>query len=554
MRSPSLFSRPASRRAAIVHKTRSRMRIAASVAVAGIVASTAAVAAAGVGEADRTPARAQHAGVATVEASRASAAAPAPISDPADKRPNIILISSDDQRLSEMAFLPKTRELLGDAGLTYENALTPHPLCCPARAEILTGQFAQNNGVRTNFLPQGSYRAYDETNNIGMWLNSAGYNTAFLGKHINNYNSKYGRDPGWTIFNPTSGGYSDYYDFGQYNDGKPIEVPGYYTDYLNQTAVEYAKKLSDYQAPFFMWVSHFAPHSTQGGGCDKGGGKCKTAPKLSPRYEAAYRSTGQRPSESAAMEEYQRVLRSPAFNEADVSDKQNEFSTHDFVDREYLRELILGRAGALASVDDAVAALVEQLADDGELANTYLVFITDNGYLLGEHRFVGKVMPYEESVRTPMLVRGPGIAPGRTTEKVATLVDLAPTFVDIAGARSTVLMDGTSLLPMWRGDSSYDPHASGVLIQAGAYKGQTADRGWYYRGIRTDRYTYVKYFDGHIELYDRLRDPHQVSSVAGQKAYRAIEARLARRTADLKKCAGPAECNQSYTPVPEPKF
>ena len=207
-----------------------------------------------------------------------SATAQAPVEAPGDERPNIILFSTDDQRLDEMVFLPKTQELLGGQGLTFSEAITPHPLCCPARAEMMTGQLAQNNGVRTNFPPQGGYSAFDNTSTIGTDLSAAGYNTAFLGKMLNGYNLDYGRDPGWTLFNATSHGYADYYKFVQYDNGSVERIPGYYTDYLSQKAVEYAHQLSGYDAPFFMWVSHFAPHPSKGReGCDDA--SCKNSPR-----------------------------------------------------------------------------------------------------------------------------------------------------------------------------------------------------------------------------------------------------------------------------------
>ncbi|MEH6775274.1 MAG: sulfatase-like hydrolase/transferase, partial [Cereibacter changlensis] len=112
------------------------------------------------------------------------------------ERPNIILVSSDDQRLDEMPFLPEVERLIGEEGVTFDNAITPHPLCCPARAELMTGQLAQNNGVRGNFPPQGGYEAFDESQHIGVWLQEAGYTTAFLGKMLNGYSKHEGRDPG----------------------------------------------------------------------------------------------------------------------------------------------------------------------------------------------------------------------------------------------------------------------------------------------------------------------------------------------------------------------
>ncbi len=480
------------------------------------------------------------------------ATAQAPLAAPDDERPNIVLFSTDDQRLDEMVFLPKTNRLIGAEGLTFTDALTPHPLCCPARAELMTGQLAQNNGVRTNFPPQGGYRAFDPTTTIGTDLSAAGYNTAFLGKPLNGYNQKYGRDPGWTLFNATSHGYSDYYDFVQFDNGESVQVPGYYTDYLSEKAVEYAHRLSGYDAPFFMWVSHFGPHPSKGReGCHDP--SCRIGPpKLSPGYRSMARLTGRLPFETQARARARDIVEGPSFNERDVSDKPHVIRRQQTSAPQKVVRTQLARAGALASVDDALAQLVQQLEADGELDNTYIVFITDNGYQLGEHRWFGKTLPYEENLRTPMLVRGPGVAAGSTTGTIATIVDLVPTFLDIAGAESDRVLDGVSLLSTWRGETDEALHPGGVLIQGGAYKPETGPRGWLYRGVRTARYTYVRYFDGFVELYDRESDPHQVRSVAGEPRYRDLQAELARRTRLLEDCSGPQKCNRTFGPLPHP--
>lgn len=474
----------------------------------------------------------------------------APVSSPGDERPNIVLFSSDDQRLDEMVFLPKVRALLGEHGLTMSEAITPHPLCCPARAEILTGQMAQNNGVRTNFPPQGGYAALDPDSTIGTDLTAAGYNTAFLGKPLNGYDEGDGRDPGWTIFNATSHGYSDYYDFTQFDEDRKVRVDGYYTDYLAQKSVEYARDLSDMDAPFFLWVSHFAPHPSKGrSGCHDA--SCKNAPpRLSPTHEARSRLLGRLPMQDEADRLAATILDSPGYREVDRSDKPRLVRRQSGTSDAKVRRLVRARAGALASLDDAFARLAAQLRADGELDNTYVVFVTDNGYTLGEHGWFGKTLPYEQNLRMPMLVAGPGVEAGSTSDVAVSIVDLAATFLDIAGAGSERRLDGVSLLPTWTGRSTRALHPGGMLIQGGPFKPETGPRGWLYRGVRTERYTYARHDDGTVELYDRLRDPHEVDSVAGRPAYAAVQRELARRTAVLGRCSGPRACNRDFGPLP----
>lgn len=478
---------------------------------------------------------------------------PAPHTAPQDDRPNIVLISADDMRADEIRYLPQTRRLLGRAGLTLTQALTPHPLCCPARAELLTGQYAQNNGVRTNFPPQGGFVALDRAHTIGSWLNEAGYNTSMVGKHLNAANFKRdGRDPGWTLFDPTQFGYSDYYDFLQYNNGDPVQIEDrYYTDYVGEQSAAYAHQLSSYDAPFFMWVSHFGPHSTQEHHC-KETSACegKTPPRVSPSYEADTRQVAR--DRALARARTNALMGSGAVRERDRSDKQKYVTAEPRPTRGEVQQLVRGRIGALRSVDDAIAGLLGQLRRDRELDNTYVVFITDNGYLIGEHGYVGKVVGYEPALRTPMLVRGPGVEAGSRSDEVVTLVDLASTFVDIAGAKPDLTLDGVSLRRLWQG-AKERPHRGGVLILAGAVKSETGRTGWYYRGVRTERYTYLRYYDGWVELYDRRRDPQQVRSVAGDPRYTRVERELERRLVALQDCSGPQACNRGFGgPPPGP--
>lgn len=127
----------------------------------------------------------------------------------ADTRPNIILISTDDMNKTDLRWMPKTRRLLGKAGVTLDGFISNNPICCPARAEILTGQYSHNNGVHYNDGPWGGYKVLEEPgNHVGSWLKAAGYRTAFVGKHMNGWEDTARRQRGWTIFNPIMKGTS----------------------------------------------------------------------------------------------------------------------------------------------------------------------------------------------------------------------------------------------------------------------------------------------------------------------------------------------------------
>jgi N-acetylglucosamine-6-sulfatase len=177
---------------------------------------------------------------------------------------------------------------------------------------------------------------------------------------------------------------------------------------------------------------------------------------------------------------------------------------------------------------------VRALRRTGELRRTYLFFTSDNGYLMGEHRLRYKNKPYEPNLHIPLLVRGPGLPAGAERRATYGLVDLAPTFLDLAGAQAAVQVDGRSMLPaLQSGRGSYRHY----LIQAGGWTDQPGVR-WWWRGVRSRDYVYVRYRGGFEELYDRRRDPHQLRNVVGNPTYRRVLADYGRRLEVLERCSG----------------
>ena len=137
-------------------------------------------------------------------------------------RPNVVVVLTDDQNDYDLRWMPLTREALGDGGMEFTDAISPHPLCCPARAEMITGQYAQNSGVRHNNGPHGGYAALDPAETIGQWFQDAGYQTGFVGKYLNGYHANDGRNAGWSLWDPLVQGVYEYFDFGFFNDGQGI--------------------------------------------------------------------------------------------------------------------------------------------------------------------------------------------------------------------------------------------------------------------------------------------------------------------------------------------
>ena len=169
-----------------------------------------------------------------------------------------------------------------------------------------------------------------------------------------------------------------------------------------------------------------------------------------------------------------------------------------------VREVNQGRVESLLSVDEGVARTVRRLRALGELRRTIIVFTSDNGYLLGEHGLIGKNSSYEESLRVPLLARGPGVGVGQS-DKGAMMTDIAPSLARLAGVAPERAVDGRDdLLAV---DGGWD----GVLIQAGG-----VTTSWLWRGVRTARWSYVEYDNGNVRLFDRDADPYQMQNLAGQ--------------------------------------
>lgn len=442
-----------------------------------------------------------------------------------EPRPNVVVVLLDDMRADQLRFMPRTRRLIGDHGTTYTGAISPHPLCCPARASLVTGQYTQNHGVKSNFPPSGGFPALRRPGNtIGRWLARGGYRTGWIGKYLNEYRTEHGRQRGWHTWQPLVRNLYTYEDPVFYGDGRP--TPGYVTSILRRRTDRFLSARS--KRPFFLVAGHVAPHGTLRG-------RRWVPPVAAAPYERAYRKL--RPSS----------FRKPSYAERRVGDLPRDLRVKK-PSRRYLRGYARGSARSLRSADDAVASVVRRLKRTGELADTYVVVTSDNGFLLGEHRIVDKDVLFDEALRVPLLVRGPDIPAGATDPTPVTLVDLVASILDWTDVRPGRRIDGVPLDDTGGRDT--------ILIQTGAQTRPGARRngGWGYRGVTTPRYLYARRagHPGQGLLFDRARDPYQLRNRYGDRGYRAVRRELARRTEALGKCTGAAGCNRAFGPVPQP--
>src|SRR5581483_2552461 len=359
----------------------------------------------------------------------------------AQTRPNIVVIETDDQTQASLAYMPKTRALLGAQGATFDNSFVSYSLCCPSRSTFLTGQYAHNHGVLGNSPPVGGwavFRAKHATNNLAVWLQKAGYYTALVGKFLNGYGGKQaGNDvsvpPGWSEWH--AGVDLAYLGGTMSDDGKLDRLPsteaGYQTDVWSRMAQDLIARRAPSTQPFFLWLTPHVPHT--------GGPRDPDDP------QPVAGATGRRAKQNASGGTTRPPARyrnrfanvplptPPSFNEADVSDKPMGVRNLPLLTPAQiagLREAYQQALEADLGVDDMVAAVVARLKAAGELDNTLIVFTSDNGFMYGEHRIPkGKVVLYEPSIRVPLVVRGPGVPKGVHLEQMAANVDLAPTIV-----------------------------------------------------------------------------------------------------------------------------
>jgi N-acetylglucosamine-6-sulfatase len=441
-------------------------------------------------------------------------------------RPNVVVIETDDQTVADLASMPLTQRLIGDEGVTFRNSFVSLSQCCPSRATFLTGRYAHNHGVRSTEPPYGGFHAFDDAETLAVWLRRAGYDTALIGKYMN----QYGKDepgyvpPGWTDWHGLLGPSAyNYRVFDADEDGRVRHYEqAYKTDVLTARSEAFVREAAGAGRPFFLWTTYVAPHI----------GDPPDA-FLPRRFETASPSPLFLNTFTGAT-----MPTTPAFDERDVSDKPAPIRARPRLgprERAILTEVWRRRQQSLQSVDQGVRRIVRALERAGALGDTLLVFTSDNGYLIGEHRIrESKVLPYEPSIRVPLLMRGPGLPHGETRDQLVWNGDLAPTILEATGATPAWEPDGMSVLPFVRDPATRSGRA--ILLEGPPdLRHGGAPR---FTGLRTPDELYVEYQDGETELYDLRRDPYELQNLAGSPALAGRQRDLAARLARLRGCQG----------------
>jgi N-acetylglucosamine-6-sulfatase len=494
-------------------------------------------------------------------------------SSAASSKPNVIMFTTDDQTLRDMVAMPKTQELIGNQGANFPHAYVSMSLCCPSRITVQTGQYAHNHGVMGNTPPQGGYGRFNDKNDLPVWLQSAGYRTIHIGKMPNGFGTETNETyvpPGWGPFSGGNGpgefyGFikpaSAYFNFALDENGvlKQYSQTDYQTDVYADLAVD---RIDDHftahsTTPLYMQVQFFAPHDPA---------------DPAPRHAGSF-ATSLLPID-------------PSFNEKNVKDKPGwiraikRFGTGLIAK---IQTRYQHRLESLLAVDDAIQRIVNELSAKGELANTYILFTSDNGFMQGQHRLhQGKFAPYEPSIQVPLMIRGPGIPAGGQPRALVWNGDITSTILKIADAHPNLTQDGRSLLPYARDPNLRSTRA--ILIETGppgatneagtpvsAASGKRVHFSKYvknldqdhtaqiaraiiaprYRAIRTGRYLLVKYSDESRELYDLKRDPYELKSKFKDSRYFPVRHYLLKKLKFLVGCSGDT-CTQEFGKPPKP--
>ncbi len=481
---------------------------------------------------------------------------------PVKTGPNIVYLMTDDQPAELTAVMPNVQRLLAAQGVTFSSAFATTSLCCPARTTVLRGQYVHNHTVYSNGGPQGGFPKFYQTgyeaSTLATWLQDKGYETALMGKYLNSYpfgppedNPPNYREPRRSYIPP---GWNEWFGFFDAPDNRPYQMYNYRVNEGGR-AVWYGSKASDYQTdvlsdqavnfiqrnrrsskPFFLYLAPTAPHLP-----------------VIPAERHKDKLLGLQ------------VPRSPAFNEADVSDKPRWVRERLPMNAAQIAgedETYRKQAEMLLAVDEMVGRLIDTLAAAGELQNTYIVFTSDQGFHSGEHRLMRmKLTPYAAASQIPLIIRGPGIPTGQTKGELVLNTDLAPTLAGLVGANVPAFVDGRSLKPLWDGGNSADSAAVPWRQTVGTefWPRSVLEENYpigpvpKYRAVRSKRHLFVEYSyqDGtqEGELYDLQNDPFELDNLYSRTDPGVLKA-YSDHAARLQACAAET-CREAEDESPE---
>jgi arylsulfatase A-like enzyme len=451
-------------------------------------------------------------------------------------RPNIVFVLTDDLSMNLLQYMPNVLAMQRQ-GLTLDNYFVSDSLCCPSRASIFTGNFPHDTGIYTNAGRHGGFNEFyargEEQHTFATALQHAGYRTAMMGKYLNGYMGGKGRlsvappsyvPPGWSHWDVAGWGYPEF-NYVLNQDGRlqgyGDQSSDYLTDVLSGKATDFIDSSAGAGQPFFLELATFAPHRPY-----------TPAPRNRDDFP------GLRAPQTASFN------RLPANAPRWLAGRRPLTSSQiDRIDRAYRK-----RAQSVEAVDAMLGQIEGRLQADGVANNTYVVFSSDNGLHMGEYRLMpGKETAFDTDVHVPLIVTGPGVPAGVSTDAMAENVDLAKTFAQLGG--TDLASDGHSLVPLLGGGLPIDwPNAA--LIEHHHPRSTNADPDFQgpgsgnppsYEAMRTPDYLYVEYATGARELYDLRTDPSELDNLAPY-LFPAELAEFHSALVQMEACHGSASC------------
>jgi len=471
------------------------------------------------------------------------------------KRPNILFIFCDDHAYQAVGAygygLNQTPNIdrVAKDGIRFDRCFVTNSLCGPMRAVVQTGTYNHINGFynNTNSKFDSSQTTFPKL------MHAAGYNTAVIGKwHLET--DPVGYDY-WEILY----GQGVYYNPPMDRMGQRVQHEGYVTEIITDLALDWLKNKRDKSKPFLMMCQHKAPHREWEPALSKlnmfeghkfpepdtlfddysGRGKAEHQQDMMIKSTMNERDLKLVPPRT--MNDQQRKVWDAYYNNR-ISEYQRQNLKGDDLTRWKYQAYMHDYLACIASVDDSVGKLLDYLKESGLEDNTIVVYTSDQGFYLGEHGWFDKRWIFEQSLRTPLLVRWPGVTkPGTVNNDIVSSLDFAETFLDAAGLPIPDRMQGKSMIPVLKGETpsdwrkSFYYHYYEHFLVPGRAGPHNVARHY---GVVTDRYKLVYFYEPNMnywELFDLQKDPKELKSVYDDPAYADVQKQLHAELDRLRK-------------------
>ncbi|TAK85851.1 MAG: DUF4976 domain-containing protein [Betaproteobacteria bacterium] len=456
------------------------------------------------------------------------------------KKPNLLVILIDDLRYDEFGAgghpYMKTPHIdrLAAEGALFERAFHTTPICSPNRASIMTGQYASRHGVIDNVARDALSHGLP---NYHLELQRLGYETAHVGKwHMGNDGKPRPGYDYWVSFD----GHGRILNPKLNENGTYVQHEGYITDILNDKALKFLDQKRS--KPWALFLAHKAVHPDAEQAADGTlhmgafGGYIPAE-----RHKKLYED-GVFPRKPNMLEPAAVVRSKPAWADAFKLKASEHSQALLKAIQAGTQDEIRSRARMMASVDEGVGMILESLERSGQLDDTAIIFLGDNGYFFGEHGLgPERRFAYEEGIRSPFVVRFPRkVKPNTRIKDLVICQDIAPTFIELAGGKPGPQVQGRSLVPLFAGKRA--GWRKSILIEYWAENAMPWLVGMTYKAVRTDRYKYIRWInrsrDGELdELYDLERDPYELKNLMRSPAARAMRERLKKELSRLVSAA-----------------